>query len=193
MDRLLQVIEQITPLPDDTRQQLQACFRPLKLHRGEWFIRQGELTYDVAFVEHGVLRAYITTADGTEYNKTFFAEDDFLAIYYSFLQEKPSHLTVQALTDCELLVADYRQIEALYDHHPALERFARRQAEWLFILKEQREIDLVLLNATDRYQKFRVEQPGIEQRVSQYHIASHLGITPTQLSRIRAELARNGQ
>ncbi|WP_266363902.1 Crp/Fnr family transcriptional regulator [Tellurirhabdus rosea] len=186
MERLLKLIEQVSPLPEAARHDLQACFHPVRLPKGEYFVRAGELTYAVAFVQEGVLRAFITTGDGTEYNKTFFAEDDLLAVYYSFLQSRPSHLSVQALTACTLLVADYRHLEALYDRHPALERFARRQAEWLFVLKEQREIDLVLLDAAARYEKFRAENPDLEQRIPQYHIASHLGITPTQLSRIRA-------
>jgi len=193
MERLINVINHFSPVPAGAVEELLACFRPLALAKGDVLIRAGDPSYAVAFVEKGVLRAFITAPDGAEYNKTFFAEDDLLAIYYSILQAKPSHLSVQALTDCALWIADYRPIEALYDRHPALERFARRQAEWLFVQKEQREIDLVLLDARARYEKFRTENPDLEQRIPQYHIASHLGITPTQLSRIRAESLRTGK
>ncbi|WP_128545788.1 Crp/Fnr family transcriptional regulator [Larkinella soli] len=188
MERLLALIESSSVLTPGARSALSGLFRPRTLARHEFLVRAGEPTYDVAFVLEGVLRAYFTSPDGVEYNKTLFMEDDFLAIYYSFLQNRPSHLHVQALTPCRLLVADYRRIEALYDLYPCLERFARRQAEYLFLVKEQREIDLVTLDARTRYEKFLREYPGLDQRIPQYHIASHLGITPTQLSRIRATL-----
>jgi CRP-like cAMP-binding protein len=62
---------------------------------------------------------------------------------------------------------------------------ARLLAEYLFIRKEKREIELVTLDARERYAIFRKEHPTLEQFIPQYHIASYLGITPTQLSRIR--------
>jgi CRP-like cAMP-binding protein len=139
----------------------------------------------MAFVQEGVLRAFTSSPEGVDYNKTFFVEDDFMGVYYALLLNRPSHLSVQALTPCQLMVADFDAVQRLYEHHPMIERFARRQAEMLFIVKEQREIDLVTLDAKARYEKFQRENPGLEQRVAQFHIASHLGITPTQLSRIR--------
>lgn len=55
--------------------------------------------------------------------------------------------------------------------------------------KEQREIEIVLLDADERYHIFQKQFSGLENRIPQYHIASYLGITPTQLSRIRRKLA----
>ena len=55
--------------------------------------------------------------------------------------------------------------------------------------KEVREIQIVLNNATERYEFFRQEHPGLENKIPQYHIASYLGVTPIQLSRIRAKMA----
>lgn len=40
-------------------------------------------------------------------------------------------------------------------------------------------------DAQTRYKKFKNMYPGLNSRLSQYHIASYLGITPTHLSRIR--------
>ena len=53
--------------------------------------------------------------------------------------------------------------------------------------KEKREIELVTMEAKDRYVIFQEEHPQIEQLIPQYHIASYLGISPTQLSRIRGQ------
>jgi hypothetical protein len=53
--------------------------------------------------------------------------------------------------------------------------------------KEKREIELVTLEAKERYAIFQQEHPQLEQLIPQYHIASYLGVSPTQLSRIRAQ------
>jgi len=86
-----------------------------------------------------------------------------------------------------LLVSDYKKFERLYDTHPRLERMARIVAERFFVTKEKREIELATLEAKDRYLIFQEEHPGLEQLIPQYHIASFLGVSATQLSRIRAQ------
>jgi hypothetical protein len=42
-----------------------------------------------------------------------------------------------------------------------------------------------LLDASQRYVLFKKEFPTLEQLIPQFHIASYLGISATQLSRIR--------
>lgn len=56
--------------------------------------------------------------------------------------------------------------------------------------KEQREISLVMENATERYLTLLKKHPNIDHRIPQLHIAAHLGITPTQLSRIKKSLKK---
>jgi len=47
---------------------------------------------------------------------------------------------------------------------------------------------MALLDADKRYIIMREKFPTIESVVPQYYIASYLGISPTQLSRIRRKL-----
>lgn len=61
------------------------------------------------------------------------------------------------------------------------------EKNWL-MAKDAREIEIVQENAGQRYQRFLKEYPSLNSRIPQYHIASHLGITPTQLSRIRKKI-----
>jgi hypothetical protein len=43
-------------------------------------------------------------------------------------------------------------------------------------------------DASQRYVRFIQDYPFLVERLPQHHIASHLGITPTQLSRIRKKI-----
>ena len=53
-------------------------------------------------------------------------------------------------------------------------------------------MEIVLLNAEQRYLIFREEFPDLEMKIPQYHIASYLGISATQLSRVRRKMAERG-
>jgi hypothetical protein len=48
---------------------------------------------------------------------------------------------------------------------------------------------MALLDAADRYLIFKEEYPGLEDLIPQYHVATYLGVSPTQLSRIRQKLS----
>lgn len=107
--------------------------------------------------------------------------------YSSLVTQLPNTINQQALTDCVILIGNYKKLIDLLDHHQDLERLLRKIAERYFVVKEKREVEIVLLEANKRYAIFQNEYPDLEQVIPQYHIASYLGITPTQLSRIRAK------
>ena len=111
--------------------------------------------------------------------------------YSSMVTQLPNKINQQALTDCELLIGDFKKLTDLLDNHQDLERLLRKIAESHFVNKEKREVEIVLLEANKRYAIFQEEYPQLEQQIPQYHIASYLGITPTQLSRIRTQKNKN--
>lgn len=158
------------------------------LKRGEYFAREGEFSKKIGFLSSGIIRAFYRNQQGTEYNKHFFIQDQMVGGYASLVSKMANQINQQALCDCKLLIADYCEIMALYDECPDLERLSRRLAEIYFVDKERREIEIVLLDATARYLIFRQQYPGLEQLIPQHHIAAYLGISPTQLSRIRRKM-----
>ncbi len=157
------------------------------IKKGAYFAREGERPQKLCFLGKGFFRAYYLSSNGTEYNKSFYLENDFYCAYSSLILNQPNYINIQAMEDCEMLVCNYHEMTRLYDKHHCLERFSRKVAEWLFAKKEMREIQMVIHQAEERYQIFLQEYPNLENRIPQYHIASYLGITPVQLSRIRAK------
>jgi CRP-like cAMP-binding protein len=182
-------IQQLSPLPTAAWEAFSTLFSTNLLYKHDYFARAGKVENTIGFLIKGTVRAFFRDKQGTEYNKTFHIPYGFIGAYSSVTSQQLNQICIQALEDCTLLTADYRKVVELYDTFPALERFARILAENYFILKEKREIELVLLEAGERYRIFQKEFPGLESRIPQYHIASYLGITPTQLSRIRAKKA----
>lgn len=191
MDKLEKYFHQLSPLKSTTWDRVKLLFTKIHLRKGEHFIEQGQLATKIGFLESGIIRAFYRNDEGTEYNKHFFIENSFVGGYASLITGQPNVIIQQALTDCHLWVADFKQLSTLYDTCPDLERVARRLAELYFVDKENREIEIILLDADKRYALFQKRFPHLEQLIAQYHIASYLGITPTQLSRIRKKLAQH--
>ncbi len=130
---------------------------------------------------------FYQTADGKEFNKSFVAENQFLAAYSAFLTQSTPRYSIQALEDSHLLVADLKAIVSLFDERSCWERLGRVFTEQLFIRKETREAEFLLDDAKTRYQTFLGTFGALEDRLPQYHFASYLGITPVALSRIRTQ------
>jgi len=183
-----QVVNFVTPLEEAVMDDFQAIFRLQLVEKGENFISEGEIAGHVAFVCNGLLRSYYISPKGEEFNKHFFLEGTFLAPLTSLVLKIPSPLYIGTLETTRILIAEFADLESLYDKHLILNKLARKLTEFAWIGKEKRETQLIMLSATDRYQAFLEEYPGLESRIPQYHIASYLGITPVQLSRIRASL-----
>ena len=154
-----------------------------------FFIKEQKFAKKIAFLKEGVVRAYFTNLEGKEYDKQFYVGESIIGAYTSLLTRKPNLIAQQALTDCELISCNFEALTNLFDECSDLERFARKIAEYYFLEKEQKEIDIVLLDATERYALFQQKFPGLEQQIAQFHIASYLGISATQLSRIRKQLS----
>ena len=163
-----------------------SLFSERALAKGTYFAREGRVEKEMGFLLHGVMRAFYRDVSGTEYNKFFFTENEFTGAYTSLVMGQQNYINIEALTPCTLLVAPYARMQALYREHRGIETLARLLAENFYAYKEQREIKMVLLDAGARYHLFREEYPLLESSIPQYHIASYLGVTPTQLSRIRA-------
>jgi len=185
---MLAYINKISPLKDDTFAELQKCFKPSRLNKNDFFVRQGEYAQQIGFLKSGIVRAFFLNQEGKEYTKQFFVNPSIIGAYTSLVTKQPNQIAQQALTDCEILVANFADMEKLYDKFHDLERLGRKIAEFYFLEKEQKEIEMALLDADKRYLIMRERFPTIEAIVPQYYVASYLGISPTQLSRIRRKL-----
>ena len=134
----------------------------------------------------GIIRVYHLREDGTEYNKNFFTKND---LFMTSLDEtKDSSVFIQTITQCEVIIFNYSEFMTLSIKHRILEKVFNKILLDYMTKKQEREIELLSLNAKDRYIKFVNNYTNLSKNLPQFHIASYLGITPTQLSRIRKSI-----
>ena len=187
MQELHKYLNHITPISEQTWTLLKELFVEKELKKFEYFSKVDKVATKIAFLQKGIVRSFYTNNEGQEFNKNFFVAPAFIGAYTSLITNGPNKLAQQALTNCIICETDYSKIKQLYDTCPDLERLGRIRAEHYFVEKEIRELNLVMLEAKEYYKIFQQQYPTLEQQIPQYHIASFLGITPTQLSRIRAK------
>lgn len=184
-------IESYYPITSSTWLALEANLEVQQVKKGEVVLREGTRDRFIRFVSSGILRSFYTDIDGNIYNKNLFLEGSFAASKVSLLTGSPSYFTIEALEDTTCINLSFSKYKELQEEYPDLKNFyiAYIEQNWI-IAKEKREISLVMDDAKERYMYFLQENPTIESRIAQHHIAAHIGVTPTQLSRIRKLLKK---
>ncbi len=185
MKNIISFLKNISPLTEQTLAMVGSVFVLDELKKGEYFVREGEYAKEIAFLESGVVRAFYINSQGKEYNKTFFEGPAIIGSYAALISKEKNKLPQQALSDCKIWRAKFEVIERLSENNYEIEHLRRKIAERFFVGNEKKQLEMALLEAKERYLIFKEEHPGIEELIPQYHIASYLGISPTQLSRIR--------
>jgi len=183
-------LNQISHISDEAWKDFKLLLESASLDRNRYLVRAGERTHHCYLLTEGIIRVFYSK-EGNEYNKTFFIPGMFPTALTSLLTAEPCELSFQALTSCQLIKFSYQKFRELFARHRSFETLMLSilEAEW--IKKEKHDIRMVTNDATTNYILFRETYPGLENQIPQYHIASYLGITPIQLSRIRAQLTKS--
>ena len=154
-----------------------------ELEKNEHFSSEGQPIKDLGFIINGVMRIYYLNDKGEEWNKNFLQENDFVASSVS--PEKKSITNIQALSKVLILNIPYVELMRVATKYKQVNMFIQKLTFEYLEQKQAREIRFLSEEAKSNYLKFKEQFPKLENKIQQYHIASYLGITPTQLSRLR--------
>ncbi|OJJ14800.1 hypothetical protein BKI52_40280 [marine bacterium AO1-C] len=190
MANILELLQNISPITTHAWEDLKPLLQPFTLKRNEYLIQAGETAKYCYILTEGVVRVFYNK-EGNEYNKTFFVPGTFPTPLTALISDAPCAISFQALVPCQGIRFSYKAFKELFGPHRCLESLFRAILEQIWIKKERHDIRMVTNDATTNYRIFQQEFPTLENQIPQYHIASYLGITPIQLSRIRAQLAKN--
>lgn len=167
---------------------IEAALTSKFLRKKKILLQEGEVCRAVAFVNSGCLRSYSVDANGTEHVVQLALSNHWVGDLYSFLNQTPSSLYIDAVEDSELLLLPFSKLEELYLQVPCLERYFRILFQNAYLSTQQRLNSTLSISAETRYRNLMTEHPEILQKVPLIYIASYLGITPESLSRIRKKM-----
>lgn len=181
-------IRQITPISDKEFDETVVLFQKIKLEKGEFFVKDGTICRQIAYINKGVLRTFYLNNKAEERTSCFCTENSLTTSYKSFILQQPSNLSLQAMEDTELLVIDFEHLQKLYSTSIVWQNIGRAVAEREYIVMEQYASVLNNENGKEKYLRLLQEQPNILQKATIEDIASYLGVTRRTLSRIRQEI-----
>lgn len=185
----LQRLESYGTLSNESRLAFQQIITRKEYARNDFFIREGQHPRTIAFGYKGLFSQYFTAANGDIIIKRFFPEGYYCTSMSALLSGSPSDFTIKALEDTSVFEYDYQAFKRLTKTHSDIADAYIRYLEIHWVIeKEPQEIALRYETAKSRYIAFLKQFPSLEARLKQHEIASYLGVTPTQLSRIRAEI-----
>lgn len=189
IDRFKKAVQAYQNLSEEAMAAFLAIATPQTIQKGSIFLQQGQVPKSYAYIDRGLFSYFHTFENGDVIIKKFFSENSFIASTAALIQEKPSPFAIKALEETQILVYQNIDFRLLIKKFPEIAFFHINYLEknWV-VAKEPLEIDLKYENATIRYEQFQQEYKNIESRLKQHQIASYLGITPTQLSRIRKKI-----
>lgn len=184
----LDFLNNFSPLSDESLKKLEGISLIRKIPANTQLVPAGENTKTIYMLLSGILRSYITTEDGKDYSKRIYSPFSFAAALTALIKNKPSEISIESLTDCKVFEIDFEEFKQLCRENFDIGRLYVRVLENVFITYENRSLELLRLSASEMYVALRKRIPNIDKLIPQYKIASYLGVTPVQLSRIRKKL-----
>jgi CRP-like cAMP-binding protein len=189
MEEMWKRINSYSKLSDESRAELEKIMKQRTLQKNEFFVKEGQVPRTVAYVAEGLFSQYFTAENGDIVIKRFFPEKYFVASTSATLSKSPSLFTIKALEPSVIIEYPFQDFKQLTEKYTDIAGFYIRYMELHWIIeKEPLEISFRYDTAKTRYAQFLKSYPGLESRLKQHEVASYLGVTPTQLSRIRADL-----
>lgn len=178
-------IEQFTRLSDADWSLIEPHLTERTIRKHDFMIREGSIGRELGYILEGEMRHFYTHA-GEEKTTYFYFENSLVGPYHSCISGQPSRLTIEALSDTQLIVFPYSALRKLFAENQNWNTFGRILAEYLGLGLEDRMVGLLTLTPEERYiDLLKSNKKKIIERIPQHLIANYLGITPVSLSRIR--------
>ncbi len=184
LDQHPQLAELWQALPRQTYLANQQLLAPRQLVDRSWFIVSG------------LVRVVHLSEQGLERNAAFHAEGSWVG-WGTPPYATPSPVAIVALEPTVALELRYAVLRRWQSDLPVVQEILSDAIRAVLERSAQREAELLLLDAGERYKLFRQQRAALVPRIPLHHVASYLGITNVALSRIRARMglvqARRGK
>ena len=187
MDRLLflERVQAYAPLPHAAVDALADALQLRRLVEGQDFGRPGLPSQrELMMISSGIGRVYVETADGRDVTQYFIRSEDFLLPNFEVSVRGPLE-RLTAVTDMSLVFIDFRQFEELMAQYPQLSSFFAQMLGERSLQVRDRAERRARREPVQTYLSFLQAYPGLESHVPTVHLASYLGLSPSEFMRAR--------
>jgi CRP-like cAMP-binding protein len=155
-----------------------------KFARKEIISKAGEIENYFNFIVSGMARKfYMQGAD--DFSVQISYEGHLIHCQESFHSRSLSEYYIDAIEPVTLISITYSDFEKILTSSQKTEHMGRVIMTQMFILKDRWQMQLIMLNAKERFLGFITANPIMMQRVPQKILASYLNIKPETFSRFK--------
>ena len=177
-------------LTDVEFEKLSDWFVPIKLENKMQFVKEGQVSRNLYFVDLGATHTFIIDKKGETHTVQFGFEGYWVGDMYSFFSGNSAVFNLETLEPTTLFAMKHVDFEKACEQIPKFEMFFRILVQNGYLSSLQRIARSFSEDAEQRYLMLIKNHPDLPQRVPQYLVASYLGIKPQSLSRIRQNLMK---
>ena len=179
------IIDQVASPKDEEIKEILSIFEAKEFKKSDYFKEPFKTGKEIGFLAKGAIRIVIFKDNGEEVTARIREENSFIADPNILQNNDPSPLGIECLEDLSLLVANITDFQSLLESNLTLNIVVRK-----FLAQQMSEIgkqQLLFLtgSAKERYEFIIEQHPNLLKKFPLRFIASMIGITPTQLSRVR--------
>lgn len=151
----------------------------------EDIILEGTVNRNLYILQEGIIRGVFDKGEEKETTIYFGVEGDYFLSMNSFLDGEPSFISVQACSDCTVLVITHDCIQQLTRESTVFSNWILENSlRQIMALEMKRKF--LKGDALTKYRALIDRRPDIMFNVPLKYIASYLGITQQSLSRLRS-------
>lgn len=177
-------------LTKEETQILRSYFYEEKLTKNVFFTQTGKYCNKLSLIKSGLLRIY-RLSDGKEITQWISTPNYFITEISSFFFNQPSRLSIQALSNVELLTINREDYSKLSNTLPKWKDIETRFIAKCFAILEDRVFTHLSMSAEERYNTYFHQNKELFNQVPLQYIASILGMSAETFSRVRKRQAEN--
>ncbi len=181
---LFDVLSAIHPLSQDFERSIREEIIPATFERNHILLDVPRVADFVYFIQSGVAMSY-SVEKKKKVVDCFWQGGQIMTSVSSFCGDAPTTVTIQLMSDSDLLCLNKEGLNRLLDKHPEAHLLYHKIIARYHKKCQKRIQEIQRRSAAARFDSLVKSYPDIEQFVPQENIASYLGITPQSLSRIK--------
>lgn len=177
----------VVDLPEEVIDEILEVTHRVKHPKRTILLEPGQVCSRFYFIEKGLARTYFISGS-KELTTDLCIDQEFLADFSSFFSQQPSTQYIELLENSELYYMEYKDLQSLYDKHSVMERLGRLIAEYHYTSLSAHTYNLKFNTTSERYKQLFTRKLEVIKRTPIGIIASYLGMSIENLSRIRSKV-----
>lgn len=155
----------------------------LQLRKGDFLFKEGEEIKYSYIVVDGLLRS-LNNHNNKEVTRMFYKGNEAIADYPAISNFESASYDIQAIKPSKVLAFPIDNQRKLLKISIKYQNLFIKRLNNLLKIKFQRELHFMAYNGEERLNAFKENHPDFFEMIPDLYIASYLGITPVQLSRL---------